>query len=453
MKHFYNMQKLFFILLSLFVFSNLYSAGQDKWTLDRCIEYAVANNLDVKENAIQTEMNKETFSQSKRNLLPYVSLSSSGSNSFGKSLDYDTYEYTNTSQIYSSFNLSAGIDIFKGFTNRNTISFRKMNYLAGVEDEKMQKYTIALSVMDAYYNAVYYHGLMEIVAEQKELSRLDVEQAKKQVTLGLKAKSDLLEMESRLAEEELTYIQTENLYKQAMLDLKQTMNIAASDAFDIEFASIGDSFAVIDVVTPLSIFSGALNFYPTIKAVELRKEAARKNLEIAKGELLPSLSMSGGYDTYYSKTKGSSSTSFSDQFNNNVSQSIRLSLNIPVFEKFGLRSQVKQAQLNYLKAEVAEERTSQQLFNEITQNYQELESYNAEYEQLIKQVDISQLAYQAAEKKMEQGLISVIELYYSKNVLAEAKSNLLRTKLQYAIKKKTIDFYLGKPVPGISPVN
>jgi len=161
--------------------------------------------------------------------------------------------------------------------------------------------------------------------------------------------------------------------------------------------------------------------------------------------------MSGGYSSYYSKLEGNDNTdSFRSQFKNNASQSVGVSLSVPVFQRFGLRSDVKIARLNYLQAQTDLEKTSQQLLNEITQNSQELESYLAEYNQLVKQVDFAQIAYDAAEKKLLQGLISVIELYDSKNILAQAKSDLLRTKLQYTVKRKTMDVYLGQPVFGIT---
>ena len=205
---------------------------------------------------------------------------------------------------------------------------------------------------------------------------------------------------------------------------------------------------------PSEIYSTAMDFYPAIQASEIRKEAAAKNISIAKGGLWPLLSMSAAYATNYSALKENENTvSFRDQFKNNAYQYIGVSLNIPVFNRLNTRSDVKKAKLNYLQAETELEQKSQELLNEISQNYQELESYLAEYEQLVKQVDYAQVAYEAAEKKLAQGLISIIELYDSKNILAQAKSDLLRTKLQYIIKKKTIDYYLGKPVFEISSIN
>lgn len=454
LKPFYDMRKFLLILSGLFFQTIIYSGAQEKWTLDQCIAYAISNNLDLKITGLQNEINKENLNQSKRNLLPSASLSSGANNSYGRSLDYTSYEYVNTSQFYSSFSVSGGIDIFRGFTKQNTISFRKMTHLAGMEDEKQLEYNIAFTVMEAYYYTLYYNGLIEIVREQKQLSELNLEQTRKQVNLGLKAKSDLLEMESRLAKEELSLIQTQNYFKTELLNLKQAMNIATGEDFEIDLSSPEMGISPAEETSPSEIYSTAMDFYPAIQASEIRKEAAAKNISIAKGGLWPQLSMSAAYATNYSALKENENTvSFRDQFKNNAYQYIGVSLNIPVFNRLNTRSDVKKAKLNYLQAETELEQKSQELLNEISQNYQELESYLAEYEQLVKQVDYAQVAYEAAEKKLAQGLISIIELYDSKNILAQAKSDLLRTKLQYIIKKKTIDYYLGKPVFEISRVN
>lgn len=454
MKQFYDMTKFIYLFLSLYFLTNIYSNAQDKWTLDQCIQYAITNNLDLKISSIQNKINKENLNQSKRNLLPYASLSSGASNSYGRSLDYTTYEYVNTSQFYSNFNFSAGVDIFRGFTKQNTISFRRMTHLAGIEDEKQQEYNIAFTVMEAYYNTLYYNGLIDIVEEQKQLSELNLEQTRKQANLGLKAKSDLLEMESRLAKEELTLIQTQNNYKSEFLNLKQIMNITNGEDFDIVLTTPDIGISPVEETTPSEIFSTAMNFYPAIKASEFRKDAAEKNVSVAKGILWPRLSMQGAYATNYSALKGNENTiSFEKQFKNNAYQYVGLSLNIPVFEQLSIRSDVKKAKLGFLQAETELEQKSQELYNQINQSYLDLESYLAEYEQLVKQIESAEVAYGVAEKKLAQGLISIIELYDSKNILARAKIDLLRTKLQYTIKKRTIDLYLGKPVFENSRVN
>ncbi len=446
------MKNYFFFLAGLFMILGLNAKAQDGWTLEQCVQYAVANNLDVKNCSIQNEINKESLNQSKRNLLPYASLSSSASNNYGRSLDYTTYEYVNTTLFYGSFNISSGIDLFRGFTKRNTISLQKMNYLAGIEDEKQQEILVAFSVVEAYYNTLYYNGLIEIVKEQKTLSEMNLEQTRKMVNLGLKAKTDLLEMESRLAKEELVLIQTENYYKTALLNLKQAMNIT-DPGFSVDFSIQEQGLPQAGTTTPTDIFETAVNFYPTIKAGEMRKDAAQKNLSIAKGNLWPRLSAGAGYSSYYTSLKGETNTeTFNNQFKNNASQYFGVSLSIPVFDRLNLRSDVKTARLQFMQAQTSYQKKSQELLNEISQNYQELESTFSEYNQLIKQVEFSETAYEASQKKLAQGLISIIELYDSKNIMTQAKSDLLRTKLQYTIKQKTIDFYQGKPVFGISAI-
>ena len=423
------------------------SFSQEKWNLEKCIEYAIVHNLDLKQSNIQSEINKETYHQSKRNLLPYASLSSNASNSYGRSLDYTSYEYVNTTQFYSNFSFSGGIDLFRGFSKRNTISFQKMNYLAGLEDEKQFRFSIAFEVMQAYFNTVYFHELIDLVREQKELSELNLKQTQKQIELGLKAKSDLLEMESRLAKEELLLIQTQNLYQSELLNLKQVMNLKYDENFGLDFENPTYEMFGKSVINPDEVFSSAQKFYPALQAQDIRKNAALKYLSITRGNLWPRLSMGAGTATNFAALKDNENTiSFQSQFKNNAYQYVGISLSIPLFEQFNFRSNVKKARLNVLQAETEFEKTNQQLFNEIHSNVQEMQSFLSEYQQLQKQVEFALFAYEAAEKKMAQGLINVIEFYDSKNILAQAKSDLLRTKLQYIIKEKTIDFYLGKTV-------
>lgn len=435
------------ISIIILMFVTFVSTAQKKWTLDQCIQYAISNNLDLKISSIQNDINKENLDQSKRNLLPYASMNSGVNNSFGRSLDYTSYEYVNTSQFSGNLSISGGIDLFRGFTKQNTISVRKMIHLAGIEDEKQLEYDIASVVMEAYYNTLYYNGLVQIAKEQKELSELNLERTRKQVDLGLKAKSDLLEMESRLAKEELTIIQMQNYFKTELLNLKQAMNIENGENFNIDLSTPEIEILTSAKTNPSEIYSTAMSFYPDIKASEIKRDAAEKNVSIAKGGLWPRISMSGVYATNYAALKGNENTvSFEKQFKNNAYQYIGISLNIPIFNQLGLHSNVKNARLDYLQTETELQKKSQQIYNKINQDYQELESYLAEYDQLVKQVDFAEVAYEAAAKKLTQGLISIIELYDSKNILAQAKSDLLRTRLQYTIQKKTIDYYLGKPV-------
>lgn len=422
-------------------------SAQESWTLNDCINYAMINNLDIESQSIITEKYKESFSQAKRERLPRISGGTDYSISFGKSVDPVTNDVTYNNFNSNNYSLSGGVSLFEGFIRNNQIAYNRFVYLAGIENEKNLKVEIGFKVMNAFHNTLYYKGLIEIVKQQKELSELNLEKIKKQTEVGLSAKTELLEIEARLADEELLVIRTENYFKASLLELKRAMNFPVNK--DLNLTEINDvefiQYPVFENAD--SVFALALENLPSVKAKLQQLKAVEKALDVSKGSLYPSLYLSGGYYTgfYDSKTdEQGNSISFKDQFKNNASQSIGVTLSVPVFNRWSNRSNVKQSKLNLEKEKVDLENFKTQLYYEIESYCQDLSAISAEYLQAKKQTESNLLAFEVAEKKKEQGMFNLIDLYTSKNLLSNAQSELLRTKLMYLLKRKTLDFYMGK---------
>ena len=438
----------------LFIISFLLSEGflvnaQEKWSLDDCIAYALKNNLDIESQSITTEKYRESYSQSKRARLPYVGASTDYGINFGKSVDPNTNDVTYNSFASNSYSVNANIALFEGFMQNNRIAYNRFVYLAGVENEKDLKVNIGFKVMDAFHNTLYYQGLLEIAKEQKELTELNLDKVKKQAEVGLSAKTDLLEIEARLADEELLVIKTENNLRASLLNLKRAMNYPVSQ--DLQLLEINDSEIVRYPVfeNTDSVFALAMKFLPSVRAKMQQLNAVEKALAVSKGALYPSLYFGGGYYTGYYETRmdeNGNTITFRDQFKNNASQSVGVQLSIPVFNRWNLRSEIKQNKLNLEKEKVDLENFKNQLYYEIESYCQDLSAVSAEYVQAKKQTESNQLAFEVAEKKKEQGMFNIIDFYASKNLLSNAQGELLRTKLLYLLKRKTLDFYMGKKI-------
>ncbi len=432
--------------------SGLVSFAQEKWSLEDCIDYALKNNLDIESSKIASAVNKEILAQSKRNRLPYINAGTNYNINFGKSVDPNTNDVTYNSFASNSYSLSGSVPLFEGFIRNNQIAYNQFIYRAGLAKEETQKVEIAFAVMNAFHNSLYYKGLLEIVKEQKELSELNLGKVIKETEVGISTKTDILEIEARLAEEELLVIRTANNLDASLLDLKRAMNyppdqeLELQDLNDISYASS----AVFENAD--SVYSMAVQHLPGVEAKQQELNAVKKNLAIAKGQLSPSLNLSGGYYTGYYETRTDEEgnpISFSDQFSNNASQSVGVTLSIPVFTRWKTRSEIKLSRLDLEAKKVELQDYKNQMYYEIESYCQELSATSAEYLQAKKQTESNELAFEVAQKKKEQGMINILDFYMSKNLLSNAQGELLRTKLQYIIKRKTIDFYMGKPVFGI----
>ncbi|MFW5756581.1 MAG: TolC family protein, partial [Tangfeifania sp.] len=417
--------------------TGLVSFAQQKWSLEECIGYAFKNNLDIESRRIASEANREMLTQSKRNRLPYIDAGTNYNINFGKSVDPNTNDVTYNSFASNGYSLSGSVPLFEGFIRKNQIGYNRFVYLAGLAKEETQKIEIAFAVMNAFHNSLYYKGLLEIVKEQKELSELNLEKVTKETEVGISAKTDILEIEARLAEEELLVIRTTNNLNASLLDLKRAMNFPPArelhlqDLNDIRYASS----AVFENAD--SVYSMAVKHLPDVEVKQQELKAVERNLAIARGQLSPSLTLSGGYYTGYYETRtdeAGNPISFRDQFSNNASQSVGVRLSIPVFTRWRNRSQIKLSKLDLEAKKVELQNYKNQLYYEIESYCQELSATSAEYLQAKKQTESNELAFEVTQKKKEQGLINILDFYMSKNLLSNAQGELLRTKLQYIIK-------------------
>jgi len=418
--------------------------GQQKWSLNQCISYAIENNVDLKGYEIQEKLSLEDLNQSKRNLLPGISASSNAGISYGRSIDPITNDYVTREFFNNSYSMRTSITVFDGFRLQNQIKYEKFrkqvseyNRLNAIDD-------LAFKVMTSFFDVLYFKGMLVIAKEQVEASKLNLKAIEKQVQVGLKAKSDLLEMRANLEMEELNRIQIENSGKTAMLQLKQHMNLATNE----ELVLVEESGTTIseNIADAHSLFTGFTEWSPYYKSFEADLKATEKFLSVNRSKLYPLISAGGSINTGFSETNKNASGNmigFADQFKNNQSKYIGASLSIPVFSRWVNRSNIKKAKLEVERATNRLESEKQKLYFEMANNLNELEALNREYNQYEKQNEVDNLAFQAAEKKFEQGLINVVEFYIAKNRLANTNSQVLRARLQWEIKKKTLDFYEG----------
>ncbi|MEW7279611.1 TolC family protein [Aquimarina sp. 2201CG1-2-11] len=447
----YKKNILFFFLI--LVVNMTYS--QKSWSLDDCIAYAIAHNLQLNDFKYNQESNKETYRQSIRNMLPTLNAFSDYNIRYGRSVDPNNNSIVNTDFFSNNYRLNAEIDLFRGFQKVNGIKASKFLYQATNEEITHQKYLLAFRVMAAFYDIRFMEGLLSNSKEQVQVSQNNYNLVKRQVELGQKAKADLYEAESALLADQLLVTQSENNVTSAKLKLMQEMNLNETDAIIIVpgLVSVAEDEENY-LQDQKAIFNAAKDFVPMIKAEELKVAASKKQLAIARGGLFPSLSLYAGYQTGYFETNVSGDTgeviSFKNQITDNASRYVGVSLNIPISNGWSNRSRIKQQKVAMMRADNALAVQKQQMYQLIQQLVQESNALKSEYQQSSQRMEAQVLTFDIAQKKYEKGLISTIELNQSKNLLANARNENLQVQLRLMVNKSTLDFYKGLPVFNIN---
>lgn len=442
------------ILLFLYFILGTGLFAQEKWTMDECVAYALEHNLQLKDFEYSSDAGREDYKQSIRNLLPEVNANTSYTVNFGRSTDPFTNDVVTNDFFSNPFSLQSSIDLFQGFQKMNSIKASKFLYKAAQEETLQQKYLLAFRVMQAFNNIQFFEGLVVIANEQLGVSKTNFQLVEKQIELGLMAGADLYEAKSALLADELNLTQSENQLASAKLTLIQEMNL--EDASDIEIqVSIAQNVQVNEIpkMESDSVYSKARDFLPLIKGQELRAKAAKKQVGVARGRLYPSLTLFGGIGTGYFETTRDSlgnTLPFREQFRDNTSQFVGVSLNVPISNGWSARSRVKQAKIEKLRQENNLEVQEQVLFQTIQQLVQDYNSLLVELDQSGQNMEAQRLAFTIAQKRYEKGMINGIALFTAKNLFASAQNENLQVRLRSEINKSTLDFYSGLPVFSIN---
>ena len=435
-------------LLLLTIWASVFA--QESWTLDECVSYALAHNLQLNDFKYTNQSNKETYRQSVRNLLPSVNASSSYLVNYGRAEDPNTGTFVNQDFYSNNYSLESSIDFFQGFQKINAIKASKLLFKATKEDVLQQKYLLAFRVMQAFYDIQFFEGLVVISKEQLTVSQTNYKLVEKQVELGLKAGADLYEAESLLLTDKLNVTQSANQLATAKLTLIQEMNLENTSEIEItkELPQVLTD-AAVNEITSDSVYNEAREFLPLIKAQELRAKAAKKQVAVSRGRLYPSLSFFAGIGTGYFETTRDTlgnTLPFRQQFRDNTSQYLGVNLSVPISNGWSARSQVKQSKIEKLRAENNLKTQEQELFQTIQQLVQDYNSLVVELVQSNQKMEAQNLAFTIAQKRYEKGLINALELFTAKNLYASAQNENLQVKLRSEINKSTLDFYRGLPV-------
>ena len=415
-------------------------------SLEACMQYAVEHSPAVRRQDYTNRNYRQDYIESIASLVPAVSGSVGASTSFGRSVDPETNTYTDVSNFDNSYSVSGQIPVFAGLTGINTVRAARVMRMQGVEELQLARDEIALKTMQAYFDVVYYTESVRLAREQLETSTAELEKSRKLFELGLKSAADVAEVESQQASDDYLLTQQENNLALAEIALAEAMNYPADRPLRIDTAVAIETSA--GVAPFREVLDNALENSP--KAVAARHDVRRSRLQfsIARGNLLPSLYVGGGYSTNFFMNLDDRSlyASFPNQFRDNRGFYVSAQLSIPIFGGLARRTSVNRARNNWRIAEQNRTETLRALESEVAQAYQQMLGFGKEFVQASKKSDAARLAYEAVSGKYERGMVSALDLQTAADNLLQARSERLRARLQYILKVRLVAYYNGEPL-------
>lgn len=423
------------------------SQQAEKWDLKKCIDYGMEHNISVRQADVQARVTALTWSQSRLGLFPSVNQQNNAGYQFGRSIDPVTNEFTNQRFLFANHSLNANVDLFNWFSKTNTVAANKYAAQAGAAGVDKAKNDIALNIANAYLQIL-------LNAEQVNISKVQVQQSIEQVRVvtiqvnaGALPELNQAELETQLANDSSTLITAQANYTLSILQLQAILNIPADQPFDVEIPPV-ESIPIdpLSELDPHAVYKLAEVNMPQQQINLLNLKSAKKNVLALKGRLYPALGLFGGLDTRYSNRgfPGLIIDKYPRQISDNFSQSVGVTLNIPIFNGGLARTNWKKAQLNVTNVELQSEQDAQTLKQDIWQSHTNavaaLQKFNASKQGVVS----SQKAYDFAKARFDIGLLNSLDLITNQNNLFRAKINLVLAQYDYVFKMKLLEFYKGQ---------
>ncbi len=414
------------IIIGAFLATLFVSAQQQPWTLQQCVDTALANNRNIKQRELIRQSNEIAWQQARNNLLPSVNASVSQTWSFGRSTVTDGRTLDGNSNN-SNIGISSGLNLFDGLKMKHQIDARMAELKKSEADVMKIRQDIALSVSTAFLQVLLNKELLQIANDQIRLTENRIEQQKSLVDAGKLAEGELLELYAQQAKEELNRIQSENTLKLSLLDLAQILELPDFEKLEITIPT--DLMEnELQLLSAESVFESALKNRAEIKSAEYQLKSSEKNILIAKSGYYPTLDL--GADV---------GKSFYNASPTPLSTSVGLRLSVPIFNKFQVKNQVRSAQIDVKSNQLNVENTKLELQKTVQQAYYNAVAANAKWSSAKKSEVASIEAYRFANQKYEGGRATVYELYQAKNNLSQAQSQVIQSKYEYVFRLKILE--------------
>jgi outer membrane protein len=418
--------------------------GQNsKWTIQKCIDYALQKNIQIQKTLLNTETNRINFNASKASRFPIVDASARQSFGWADQQSTGSNSYTFSGSNNASYSVDASVTLYAGLKLKQSIKQSDINYKAGIFDSETMKESISLSIMDAFLQILYAEELVKNSMNQVDLTEKELNLASERLNQGVISKADLLQVKSQLATEHQNIVNAQGILTTDRVNLMQLMELPITSDFEIEQPDLTNLINKSRNSLPDSIYQIALAIKPQIKSAALYTESTSIGVAIARADYMPRLALDAGFSSGYMSTLKGQNYPF--QLSHNFSPSIGLSLSIPIYHNLQIRSKVDLAKINTQTALLDEQNTKNLLRKSIETACTNVITAQNDYDASNEQYQATQESLAVASEKYSQELMNSVDFLIQKTNMITAESKYLQAKYNLIFSYKTLDFYIGVP--------
>lgn len=463
-----------YLALLFFGVSGIAAFGQDVWTIERAMQHATENSLQIIQSRYETQRAEVDLSAIKQQRIPSLSFSSNLSNSIGRTIDPTTNDFTTESNYNQSANINAGVQLFNGGLIHKRVQNAKLSLQQARLEVEATEEDVQLLVVQQFFQTLFNKENATMAAANIRLLQEQESRVAAEVNAGSKPQNELLEIQAEVALSQQQLIDAENQYHLAKLQFKQLLRLPVEEEIDVRIPEAGEIGPNdIEMLSLPDLRRRALAVSPEVMAADVRVESAALGIGIAKTQYYPSLSLGGSLSTNFSTARRTSIPTgtnisnqtvyidgnpvsvgfenptfrfepipYGNQLNDNWGLGFGLQLSIPIYSQGSVQANVEQARINYQSAQLAKEQQVQVVTEELERNISDLKSSYRSYLASEKTLEASSRFFDNIELSYNVGAATSFELINAQNRKEDAEINFLIAKYEYLARKRSLQIYL-----------
>jgi outer membrane protein len=448
----------FFSLLFTHFLANFALAQTKQWTIQECVDYALKNNISVKQSELDVKSSAIDRETAIGSFLPSLNVGGSHSWNIGLNQNITTGLLENQTIQYTSANLSSNIVIYNGLQNQNRLTKSKLSKLAAQYQLTKMQDDISLYVANGYLDILFNKENLKIQQNQLANDEKQFIRSQELVEAGSVPRGDLLDMKATVASDKQKVVVAENNLLISKLSLAQLLQLSDFQNFDVADVAIEAKPSTVMAQTPETIVEKAKQARVEIKIAQANLDVAQKNIQIAKGAYQPNLSGFYSFSTrasYSDRIVGIDSNNnpitagplpVFDQFSNNKGHNFGVQLNIPIFNGFSAKANVERSKVAFEKTKNAFNQAQLDLERNVFKAITDARGALKTYESAITTLEARQQAFDYAKEKYAVGMMNAFDFNQSQTLFSNAQSDAIRAKYDYIFKVKVVEFYFGIPI-------
>lgn len=423
--------------------------AQHRWSYEECVQYAIDHNINIQQRMVDLRLKQNEQTTAQNDWMPTLSAMGAQRLSFGNALAStgtipsatDTY---NADLSYTNATVELAMPVFDGFRRISQRRAAHWSVEQATATLASARKNMAIQIATCYLQALYEKGMTEVAQKQVETSQKLREKTRQLVDDGKNPQSDLADAEAQLASDEYELTMANGRHRMALLTLSQLLNLETVEGFDIEDVD-DEQLMNATIRNPKVLYADIVEDYPQIVASKAAVEKSRQGIAVARAGYYPTVDFRAQLNTYYLNFfHQSHERGLAGQLWNNKSEVVGLYVNVPIFNHFQTRDNIRKAKLQLLNSQLALDDSRQRLHKEIDQAYHDALNAHDKYRAAQKSLKASQLSYRYESDKYEAGRCTSYDLAQAIQRLRKAQENAVQAKYEFIIRQRILDIYANR---------